>query len=157
LIRRGGVELLNVPMKRYNIRVYALIVNEGKILVTDEYRMDRRMTKFPGGGHEWGEGIADTLKRECREELDQEPLTAEHFYTTDFFIASAFREDDQLISIYYLVTLPYPEKVPVAENAFAFEEEIEGAQVFRWIPLEELSEDEMTFPIDKKVAGMLKG
>ena len=36
-------------MKRYNIRVYALIIHEGKILLTDELRMETRMTKFPGG------------------------------------------------------------------------------------------------------------
>ena len=142
-------------MKRYNIRVYALIIHENKILVTDEFRMGMRMTKFPGGGHEWGEGLAETVKRECVEELGQEPVSIEHFYTTDFFIASAFHEHDQLISVYYKVKLPHPEKIPVVQKAFAFEKEEDGAQVFRWVELEKFSENDLTFPVDKKVAKMV--
>lgn len=141
--------------KRYNIRVYALITWNDKILVTDEFRMNQRMTKFPGGGHEWGEGIADTVNRECEEELGQIPVSIEHFYTTDFFIASAFRETDQLISIYYKAILAHPEKIPVAEKAFDFPEEKDGAQIFRWIPLSEISPSHFTYPIDQKVAEML--
>ena len=142
-------------MKRYNIRVYALIIHNGKILITDELRNGMRMTKFPGGGHEWGEGLIDTVKRECVEELGQEPVSAEHFYTTDFFISSAFHKEDQLISIYYKINLPFPEQIKTTEMEFDFEEEIDGAQIFRWIPLEELSPEHFTFLIDKKVAEML--
>ena len=141
--------------KRYNIRVYALIVWNDQILVTDEFRMSHRMTKFPGGGHEWGEGIADTVNRECEEELGQIPVSIEHFYTTDFFIASAFRETDQLISIYYKAVLPHPEKITVAEKAFDFPEEKDGAQIFRWIPLHAISPEHFTYPIDQKVAQLL--
>src|ERR1041385_3378794 len=105
-------------MKRYNIRVYALIIHEGRILITDEMRGGTRMTKFPGGGLEWGEGIADCLHRECEEEMHQVPVSWEHFYTTDFFVASAFRAEDQLISIYYKVNLPAPEKILTSEIPF---------------------------------------
>jgi 8-oxo-dGTP diphosphatase len=143
-------------MKRYNIRVYALIIHEGKILLTDELRMGTRMSKFPGGGHEWGEGLLETVKRECMEELGQEIISAEHFYTTDFFVASAFREEDQMISVYYKVILPHPEKVETVENVFEFKEEIDGAQTFRWVKLEELAPEKLTYPIDKRVAEMLR-
>jgi 8-oxo-dGTP diphosphatase len=142
-------------MERYNIRVYALIIHEGKILLTDELRMGTRMSKFPGGGHEWGEGLLETVKRECMEELGQEIISAEHFYTTDFFVASAFREEDQMISVYYKVTLPHPEKVETVENVFEFKEEIDGAQTFRWVKLDELNADQLTYPIDKYVVGLL--
>lgn len=144
-------------MKRYNIRVYALITHNGNLLVTDEFRNGMRMTKFPGGGHEWGEGLIDTVKRECVEELAQEPISTEHFYTTDFFIASAFHKEDQMISVYYKVVLPFPEQVKIAEQAFAFEEEVEGAQIFRWIPENEILPEQFTFAIDKKVAELLNG
>jgi ADP-ribose pyrophosphatase YjhB (NUDIX family) len=142
-------------MKRYNVRVYALIIHEGKILLTDELRMGTRMTKFPGGGHEWGEGLLDTLRRECLEELGQEIISAEHFYTTDFFVASAFREEDQMISVYYKTVLPHPEKIETGEKVFGFKEEKDGAQIFRWVKLNELTPEQLTYPIDKKVVELL--
>ena len=142
-------------MKKYNVRVYALIMHKGKILVTDEIRGGMHMTKFPGGGNEWGEGLLETLRRECVEELNREVVSAEHFYTTDFFVASAFHKDDQMISVYYKTVLLDLGKIKVAEREFDFEEEVEGAQIFRWIDLKTLSPEQFTFPIDKKVVEML--
>lgn len=141
--------------KRYNIRVYAIIRFGDSILLTDEYRLGMLMTKFPGGGHEWGEGLRETVIRECEEELHQTPLTAEHFYTTDFFVASAFRETDQLISVYYTVQLPDPGAIVVTHTIDNLQA-VEGAQQFRWIKLQDLQEDVVTFPIDKLVVNMLK-
>lgn len=143
-------------MKRYNIRAYALIIHEGKILVTDELRLGTRMTKFPGGGHEWGEGLQETIRRECIEELGQELISAEHFYTTDFFVVSVFRDLDQMISVYYKVVLPHPEKIETEEIAFKFKEETDGAQIFRWVALDRLTPDQLTYPIDKHVAELLR-
>lgn len=42
------------------------------------------------------------------------------------------------------------------QQPFDFEETKEGAMRCRWVPLHELSADMLTFPIDKKVAGMVK-
>jgi 8-oxo-dGTP diphosphatase len=142
-------------MKRINLRAYAIVEHNGNVLVTDELRMNKYMTKFPGGGHEWGEGLEETVRRECREELNQEPLTVTHFYTTDFFMASAFRPDDQLVSVYYFVTLPNPESIVVADAQFAFATHTDGAQTFRWIKRSALTPDVFTYPIDQKVAALL--
>ncbi len=142
-------------MKKYNVRVYGLIILDGKILITDEFRGGMRMTKFPGGGNEWGEGLLETLYRECREEIFQEPIFTEHFYTTDFFVVSNFQKDEQLISVYYKVAIPFPEKLITTEIPFDFPEEKDGAQVFRWLKLDQLNPDQFTFPIDKKVVELL--
>ncbi len=142
-------------MKKYNVRVYALIIHEGNILVTDEICGGVHMTKFPGGGNEWGEGLIETVKRECVEELAQEPISVEHFYTTDFFVVSAFHSNDQMISVYYKVEIPNPQKVEVVLNAFDFPEVKERAQIFRWLPMGNLSPNDFTLPIDKRVAELL--
>ena len=46
-------------MNQFNIRVYGLWIREGRILVTDEFRLGTFMTKFPGGALEFGEGTID--------------------------------------------------------------------------------------------------
>lgn len=59
--------------------------------------------KFPGGGVELGEGIADALIREFKEELNLDVVLLGHIYTTDFFVRSAFYPEYQVIAVYYRV------------------------------------------------------
>lgn len=141
----------------FNIRVYGLLIEEGNILVTDEFRLGIFMTKFPGGGLIQGEGTLDCLKREFREELNTEIEILSHYYTTDFFVASALLPvKSQLISIYYLVKAEKPFRFKTTEIKFDFPEIIDGAQAFRWIPVRELNVEEVTFPVDKFIIGRLK-
>ncbi len=143
-------------ISRFNIRVYGIFIQGSQILVTDEFRMGQFLTKFPGGGMHFGEGTIDCLRRECREELNQEIGIAEHFYTTDFFQPAFFLpQNEQLISIYYLARLEEPTAVAVATQPFDFPAVIEGAQRFRWINLEHINVCDFTLPIDKHVANML--
>lgn len=144
-------------INRYIVRVYAIITNtNNEILISDEFQMNMRMTKFPGGGMEFGEGAIDCLKREAAEEFGQEIDIIEHFYTTDFFQETQFYPDAQLISIYYRAKFIAPLKFHISDKPFNFEQEKNGAQSFRWVKLNELNTKEMTFPIDKKVAKMIK-
>ena len=139
---------------QFNIRVYGLLIREGSILVTDEFRLGIFMTKFPGGALEFGEGTIDCLKREFREELDTEIEVIRHFYTTDYYQPTKLLPSTmQLISIYYLVKPTQPLSFITREKEFDFPEVVEGAQAFRWISLSEISENSVTLPIDKKVVG----
>jgi len=141
----------------FTIRVYALILNnQNEILVTDEFQLDRKMTKFPGGGMNFGEGTIDCVKREMMEECNQEIEDIQHFYTTDFYQKALFWEDHQLVSIYYLARLKGPIRFRVSIKAFDFSEMADGNQSFRWVSAELLNPDEFTFPIDKHVALLLK-
>lgn len=140
----------------FNIRVYGIHINaKSQVLVTDEYRYGREITKFPGGGLEFGEGTIECLKREAVEELGQEIKILRHFYTTDFFQVSAFDAKQQIVSIYYLMAPVESFRAPVTKIKFDFKKLKEGVQTFRWIKLEELSEEDLTFPIDKKVARLI--
>lgn len=144
--------------ENFVIRVYGIILNEeNEVLLTDEFQLDMKMTKFPGGGLEFGEGTIDCLKREIREECNgQELQNIRHFYTTDFYQKAMFYENHQLISIYYLAELKLPVKFTISEKPFQFEKMINGNQSFRWIKTSDLNKDELSFPIDKLVCSKLK-
>ncbi len=148
---------MSAEINKYIIRVYALIINPDKeILISDEFQLNMRMTKFPGGGMHFGEGSVDCLKREAIEEFGQEIEVLEHFYTTDFFQPAQFFNNAQLISIYYLAKFKEPIKFKVSNKAFDFKAEQNEVQSFRWIKISELNPDEFTFPIDKKVVNLIK-
>jgi 8-oxo-dGTP diphosphatase len=143
--------------KYFNVRVYGLWVNEkAEVLVTDEYIYNKYLTKFPGGGLEFGEGLIDCLKREWREELNTEIIVKNHFYTTDFFQVSVFNSNAQVISIYYLVEPLGLKQLELKNSVFDFDKLEDGAQVFRFLPISALNESDLTLPIDQKVAGLLK-
>lgn len=142
---------------RFNVRVYGVLINnKQEVLVTDEHRTGLMFTKFPGGGLEFGEGTIDCLKREFREEMDREIEVVRHFYTTDYFQVSAFNPRHQLLSIYYLVNSPVIAETNYTSEKFNFLEKTEGAQIFRWIPVNQITEDEFMFPVDKIVALKIK-
>ena len=144
-------------MSFFNIRVYGLLINEkNQILISDEQSGERTFSKFPGGGLELGEGLIDALKREFIEECNADIEVVSHFYTTDFFQKALFYENKQLLSIYYLTRLLYPIKFKISKKPFDFQEEKNGNQSFRWIKIKSINEDDITFPIDKFVAGKLK-
>jgi 8-oxo-dGTP diphosphatase len=143
-------------MYPFNVRVYGILIQNKKVLVTDEYFHDTFITKFPGGGLQFGEGTMDCVKREFLEELNLDVEVLNHFYTTDFFQPSAFDKHKQVISIYYLVKEKAEMKFKTSEKKFDFSEIINNAQSFRWLEIKNLSEDEMTFPIDKKIVTLLK-
>ena len=139
------------------IRVYGLIINDSdQILLSDEFQLGTKMIKFPGGGLEPGEGPADCIKREAIEELGQEVDIISHFYTTDFFQKALFYENHQLVSIYYKVRLKKPIQFEISNKPFDFKEMIDGSQSFRRQSIEDLNIEELSFPIDKRVALMMK-
>ena len=144
-------------IKHFNIRVYALILNdEGDVLLSDEYVLDRKMTKFPGGGMHFGEGPADCILREALEEFGQEIEIIEHFYTTDFFQRALFYKDHQLISIYYRAKFRDPPMFRISDRPFDFLALENGSQSFRWSNIDILTNEDLSFPIDKHVLGLLK-
>ncbi len=141
-------------MHHFNVRVYGILISNGNVLVSDEFIKEKHITKFPGGGLEFGEGTVECVVREFMEELNLKIEVVSHFYTTDFFVTSAFNAQSQIISIYYIVKALEPLSFKTTDKVFDFEKK-EGAQSFRWISLAEINESNFTFVIDKKIAELL--
>ncbi len=141
-------------INRFNIRVYGILINNGQLLVSDEYIKKNKITKFPGGGLEFGEGPKDCLIREFKEELNLSIKVIEHYYTTDFYVNSSFDTNSQIISIYYIVIPAEKMEFKVSLSPHNYETK-EGAQSVRWIKLSELKENDFSLIIDRKVGEML--
>lgn len=149
-------------MALFNIRVYGILIDDQhRLLVSDEFIRGNYYTKLPGGGLEIGEGTRDCLKREFLEETGLDVTVGEHFYTTDFFQISAFNNKDQIVSIYYRVFANQKIELEAKDKPFDFAPQqvadpTREAEVFRWIPWKDLSEKDVSLPIDKVVVTMLK-
>jgi ADP-ribose pyrophosphatase YjhB (NUDIX family) len=143
--------------KHFNIRVYGLLINHlNEILLSDEEEQGVKFIKFPGGGLEYGEGLIDGLKREFIEECNLKIEVIKHFYTTDYFVKSAFGNGGQLISIYYLIKPLEEINFKIAKCEFDFEGQTEvSKQCLRFVPLLSLTVENVTFPVDKKVVELL--
>jgi 8-oxo-dGTP diphosphatase len=145
------------------IRVYGILINDqNEVLVSDELIRGMKITKFCGGGLEEGEGTKDCLAREFMEEMNLKVQVGEHIYTTDFFQPSAFKEGDQILSIYYKVKALQPITAPLRSIPFDFDEREmkiyereKEIETFRFIPIQEFNEGCMTLPIDKIVARLM--
>ena len=140
---------MNKEIKSFNLRVYALIIEQEYILVSRELIMGKYLYKFPGGGLEYGEGLIEGLQRESMEEMNQNLKDIEHFYTTDFYQQSQFDSKDQIIAIYYKAKLTSKInnklKVPIKD-----------LPVFEWKKIIDFSEEDLHFPTDKFVFNLLK-
>ncbi|MEH3115685.1 NUDIX domain-containing protein [Pedobacter terrae] len=143
-------------MSYFNVRVYGLLINHDiEVLVSDEQEYGIRFSKFPGGGLELGEGLIDGLKREFMEECEAEIEVLSHFYTTDFYEKSSFN-DSQVISVYYLVKEKAPLQLAFKDKIYDFDGEGDILQAFRWVKIEDLNIEDITFKTDKTVAELLK-
>ena len=146
------------------LRVYGILINEQRqVLVSDEFIRGSYFTKFPGGGLEFGEGTRDCLKREFMEEMKLNVEVGDHIYTTDFYQPSAFREGQQIISIYYFAKALEPIQAPLRDKPFDFDErelkmyaDTGETESFRFINWEDFSSTTVSLPIDKIVADMIK-
>ncbi len=142
---------------RFTIRAYHLIINsKNEILLSDEEHKGLKMTKFPGGGVEFGEGILDCLHREALEEFGQEIEVLEHFYTTDFFQKAMFWDDLQVVNVYYFSRFKDKIRFKISSEKFDFPGERESFQSFRFQAIKTLNEDDFIFKIEKRVVSLLK-
>lgn len=131
---------------KINIRVYAIYLNEkNELMALDEGYAGEKLIKLPGGGLEFGEGTIECLHREFAEELNLKIEVLEHFYTQEDFLVSRFRENEQLLTIYYTVNILNLDELKILD---------ESIEKVKWISLHE--ENPLPLPIDKIVFQKLK-
>lgn len=130
---------------KINVRVYATIVKDRKVMALREEYVGEQLLKFPGGGLELGEGVLECLQRELEEELNLKTTNIVHLYTQEDFIASKFRDHEQLLSIYYQVEMVDENNLLIMDPCI---EKIE------WISLDD--ENPFPLPVDQTAFEVLK-
>ncbi|MBO6213516.1 NUDIX domain-containing protein [Algoriella sp.] len=136
-------------MKPFNVRVYALLEHNGKVLVMHEPFQGKLIYKFPGGGLEFGEGTKDCLVREFKEELNLDVEITSHFYTQDFFVLNAFDPTEQVLLIYY--------KATISDKALANLKILDAdIEELLWIEPKQLKATKFTLEADKVVVDLYK-
>ncbi|SFN46130.1 ADP-ribose pyrophosphatase YjhB, NUDIX family [Algoriella xinjiangensis] len=136
-------------MKPFNVRVYALLEHNGKVLVMHEPFQGKLIYKFPGGGLEFGEGTKDCLVREFKEELNLDVEITSHFYTQDFFVLNAFDPTEQVLLIYY--------KATITDKALANLKILDAdIEELLWIEPKQLKATKFTLEADKVVVDLYK-
>lgn len=131
---------------KINVRVYATVLKDKKILSLHEEYVGEYLLKFVGGGLEFGESIVECLHREFEEELNLKIKNLEHFYTQEDFLVSKFRDNEQLLTIYYLAEIVDEDYLIIRDSCI---EKVE------WISLE-TDENPFPLPVDKIVFDLLK-
>ncbi|MEN9638920.1 MAG: hypothetical protein RLZZ262_788 [Bacteroidota bacterium] len=136
----------------WNLRVYLLIKNSSgnALLVARETIRNHTYTKLPGGGVEWGEGIADAAHREAKEELGCAITLHQQYYFTDYYLPSLFRSTDQVVALYYTASLIEGQHL---ENQLRFPAVDGSEQYFEWVKISELEPTEFTLASDRIVLG----
>lgn len=126
----------------FTIRIYALIINENKLLTINEPFWGKLINKFPGGGLEFGESIPECLARELKEELNLKISSLKHFYTQEDFIRSGFKSNEQLFTVYYNITCDNLGDLKILENKI---------NAVQWLDISDDNISHFDLPVDKIV------
>jgi 8-oxo-dGTP diphosphatase len=129
----------------FNIRIYALCVEENRLLVLHEPFMGNMVCKLPGGGLEFGEGTIDCLKREFMEELGLKIKNYSPYYIQENYVESLAKNNKQIVLLYFKVEI---------ENASSIQLLDTNIQSYEWIDLKK--DCPLTLPVDQIVYEKLK-
>jgi len=90
-------------LTKFRIAVYGVLIEDGRVLLTDTRVPSGIITNFPGGGLELGEAPLEALVREFREETALEVRLGQLIFCSQLFQQNPEYPHEQLMHIYYLV------------------------------------------------------
>lgn len=131
--------------KGFNIRVYALCIVNNELLTLKEPFAGNMVVKLPGGGLEFGEGTADCLKREFKEELNLDITVGDAFYIQENFVQSLAKDSKQLLTLYFFATIIDLHNLEIIDK---------NIQKVNWIQLS--ANNPFTLPVDQIVFNKLQ-
>jgi 8-oxo-dGTP diphosphatase len=135
-------------VSKFNVRVYGIWLKDDKILVSNENIKGFKMLKLPGGGLEYGEGPKDCIIREFKEELNVEVQVEQLLHVTENFIQSAFRTEDQIIAVHYIVSCD--QEIQSMNTVQDTKLGGENIHHFEWRNLDQSLLNDLTFDMDKQ-------
>lgn len=132
-------------LKGFNVRVYAVCIENNKLFCIKENFLGIEMIKMPGGGLEFGEGTVECLKREFKEELNLNIEVKDCFYIQEDFVPSLVNDQKQILILYFKIDLIHSDQMKIQEK--------EIKEVL-WIDLDQ--EDPFSLPVDRIVFEKIK-
>ena len=154
----------DMVLRRFNVRVYFFLLDrplignrpdpESQVLLSDEFLSGKNCTKWPGGGLEFGEGPQDCAHREALEELGQDICLGPLIHATGNFVRSSWRGEEQVLCQYYLATLKEPPAFRVSAQPFDYPSP--NVESFRWTPLHSVTQEDLSFEVDRDALSTLK-
>ena len=150
------MENIGWELDGFNLRSYGILIEDSKVLLSKEWypHFPEGMIKFPGGGVQLGEGVADAVKREFMEELQMPVSVHKVFYVPHGFLKSHF-DNTQIVSFYWNVER-LGGQVPLnSPREILTDRGTPGRQKFMWVSLQDFDPLKMTFPFDKEVGHKL--
>jgi 8-oxo-dGTP diphosphatase len=138
----------------FNIKVFGLLVNDNKILVSDELLGSNAVTKFPGDELEFGESIEECLVRSFEDALDIKVKIDRLFYVNDFYQASPVDAKEQIVNIYFVIEQLDNKAIHTVKKTFAFPPHIK--QVFRWMEIDKIRQMDFASLVDQEVIKMIQ-
>lgn len=122
----------------FNVRVYAVCVQDKQLFTLREVHGSWDIIKLPGGGLEYGEGPVDCLKREFKEELNLDIEVLDAFYIQESYVPSIMKDNRQIVLLYFEVSIINLEALQFNDKA------IVSAQ---WLPI--TADCPLSLPVDK--------
>ena len=116
--------------------VKAIIIKDNKLLVESVDYGRGRYSKLPGGGHEWGETIQETIIRECKEELNLNVKPVRLVFVRDYIAKNHNQTFD--LDCFHLTELIFECEVEDFSSLANGSEPDSNDQRIKWIDINDL-------------------